>query len=693
MKKLLLSALLLASCSTMGSRSISSEEEFLWLEEVEGARALQFAKEHNEATFAKLQKQSAYGVYEKEIRRIALAKDRVPDVSLRNGQLYNFWQDETHVRGLWRRTSVKSYRSKSPEWETVLDLDVLAKVENENWVWKGAECLEPAEDLCLIKLSRGGKDASVSREFDMREKRFVAGGFSLPEAKTSVSWINENELFVATDFGEGSLTDAGYARIVKRWRRGQNLSEAKEVYRAEKTDISAGGWADIRPEGNYQLVTRRISFYDSETFLLDGDDLIKLPMPTSAEFAGVFQGQLLFVLREDLNGFPAGSLVAIPLASARKGSGALADLRAHFIPTAEVSLSNVTRTRSFLLLEVLDKVKGKIWRVGASTNWKTEPLALGGNGMARLSSAESHSDFFLAVYTDFLTPSTIYGGDAAKVGGDLKKLKAAPARFSSVGMISEQREAVSKDGTRIPYFIVHQKKMKLDGSNPTVLRGYGGFEVPLTPSYSSVSGKVWIERGGVLVVANIRGGGEFGPRWHKAAILENKQRSYDDFIAVAEDLIARKVTSPRHLGIQGGSNGGLLVGAVFTQRPELFHAVLCEVPLLDMLRYHRLLAGASWMGEYGNPEDPAMNEVISRYSPYQNVKANKRYPEVFFLTSTKDDRVHPGHARRMVAKMEALGHKVYYYENTEGGHGGSANIEQSIRWSALEYTYLWNRLK
>jgi prolyl oligopeptidase len=697
MKKMLVFSLLLTACSTFGGRSISSQDEFLWLEEVEGARALSFAKEHNEATLRALKASPHFPALEKDIRKISLASDRLPYVSLRHGMLYNLWQDSKHVRGLWRRTTVKSYRTRNPDWETVLDLDKLAEEEGENWVWKGANCLEPAQELCMISLSRGGKDASVQREFDLRTKAFVKGGFTLPEAKSDFAWISENEAFLGTDFGPGSLTDSGYPMIVKRWRRGQPLAEAVEVFRGERTDVSASGFAEIRAEGTYLFFNRQISFYEAQVSWSGEGETVSLPMPSSARFMGEFQGQLLFLLRADLSTpqgeLPAGSLVAMPLASAKKGEAALADLRPHFVPTGEKFLHSVSKTRSFLLLGLLDKVKGRIVRIGAATGWKQEPIELGDNGVAEVSSADSATDFFLAEYTDYLNPTAIYGGDAGKKGGSVMKLKAGPARFSSRGLVSEQWEATSKDGTKIPYFIVHKKTTKLDGKNPTLLYGYGGFEVSLTPYYSGIVGKSWLERGGVYVVANIRGGGEFGPRWHEAAILKNKQKSYDDFIAVAEDLIRRKVTAPRHLGIQGGSNGGLLVGATFVQRPDLFNAVLCEVPLLDMFRYHRLLAGASWMAEYGDPEDPAMNEVIGRYSPFQNVRSGVRYPEVFFFTSTKDDRVHPGHARRMVARMESQGHKVHYYENTEGGHGGAANLEQSILRGSLEFTYLWDKLK
>lgn len=673
----------------------SNQDEFLWLEEVEGAKALSFAKEQNEKTFASLKGDPNFASIESGIRQIILAKDRLPGVSLQAGKLYNFWQDQTHVRGIWRRTTLASYKTKSPVWETVIDLDALAKSENENWVWKGSTCLAPAEERCLIKLSRGGKDASVYREFDVVSKSFIAGGFELPEAKSDVSWFDLNTLYVGTDFGDGSLTDSGYPMLVKVWARGEPLSKAREVFRGQKTDVASSAFIDIRPEGTFRFIVRSPTFYTSEIYWhTDDGEYLLLPMPTDAQFVGVFKEFFLFSLRTDLKAdktYRTGSLVGLPIAAVKNKKSS--PLNVIFTPTKVRFLSSVSRTKNTLLLDVLDKVKGKLLRVsGEKGRWKTDELPLGGNGVANVTSTDSSSDEFIASYTDFLTPTTLNSGDAAKAGGAIQALKASPERFNSSGLTSEQREAVSKDGTKIPYFIVHKKGMKKNGLNPTLLYGYGGFENSLTPWYSGVIGKSWLERGGVFVLANIRGGGEFGPAWHEAALKENRQRAFDDFIAVAEDLIRTGVTKPAHLGIEGGSNGGLLVGATFVQRPDLFNAVLCEVPLLDMLRYHRLLAGASWMAEYGNPDVPAEREYISRYSPFQNVKAGVKYPEVFFLTSTKDDRVHPGHARRMVARMLEQGHQIMYYENTEGGHGGSANLEQSILWSSLEFTYLWKKL-
>lgn len=683
---------LLFSCASGGARAVASQDEFLWLEEVQGERALEFAKKENALTFEALKKDPRFAGLEQEIRTISLAKDRVPRVGLIGGRLYNFWQDETNVRGIWRRTTVESYRTAQPAWETVLDLDQLAKDEGENWVWKGVECLAPASELCLIRISRAGKDASVVREFNAVTKTFVKDGFFVPESKGEMTWINQNEVFVTSDFGDGSLTDAGYPRIVKRWKRGEPLAAAKEIFAGEKTDIVSSGFTSFRPEGNESFVFRMISRFESELFWVSPKgELVRTPLPRSAKFQTFFRGGLLYQLRQDLNvgrrTYVAGSLLSLPLRSLAKAEAALGELETVFTPTSTRFLSDVATTRSYVLLNVMDTVKGKVlrWKPGSS---RAEPLSIGGkNGVATATSTEEDSDSFLASYTDFLTPPSTY-----YVGKNVSLLKTAPARFDASGLVSEQKWAVSKDGTKIPYFIVHKKALKRDGRNSTLLYGYGGFETSLLPFYSGIIGKAWLERGGVFVLANIRGGGEFGPRWNQAALKENRQRAFDDFIAVGEDLVRSKITSARHLGIQGGSNGGLLVGAVFVQRPDLFNAVLCEVPLLDMLRFHKLLAGASWVGEYGSPEVPAEREALARYSPFQNVTAGKKYPEAFFLTSTADDRVHPGHARRMVARMREQGNPLFYYENTEGGHGGSANIEQSILWSALEYTYLWRKL-
>jgi prolyl oligopeptidase len=692
MKKLILTSFALAALTL--APPAPAGDDFLWLEEVEGERALGFAKEQSKEALKALRNDSRFSGLEQDVRAIMLAEDRMPAVSLMGGRLYNFWQDEVHVRGIWRRTTLRSFRSRNPRWEVLLDLDKLAAEEGENWVWKGASCRQPQLDRCLIRLSRGGKDASVRREFDLGSRSFVRGGFFLPEAKSSVSWLSRDALYVATDFGEGTLTDSGYPLVVKAWKRGEPLSEAVEVFRGQKEDVSASSYVDVRPEGSFQFLFRNRSFYESEVWWRRPEkELLLLPMPADADFGGAFHGYFLFTLRSELEAgdrsFAPGSLVALPIGAVEKGKDAATALELVFAPTDELFLRSTSRVRSKLLLGVLDRVKGRILQAERKKGgWELSSVPLGENGMAGVYSTEADSDSFLASYADFLTPTTIYAGKT----GALRKLRAAPARFDAAGLLAEQREATSRDGTKVPYFLVRREAMAFDGSNPTLLYGYGGFRSSLTPWYSGVTGKAWLERGGAFVIANIRGGGEFGPLWHQAALRENRQRSFDDFIAVAEDLIRLGVTSSAQLGIQGGSNGGLLVGAVFVQRPELFNAVLCEVPLLDMLRYHKLLAGASWMEEYGDPEDPAMREAIAKYSPFQNVKKGVKYPEVFFLTSTKDDRVHPGHARRMVARMRKQGHPVLYYENTEGGHGGAANLEQRILWSALEFTYLWRQL-
>lgn len=698
--RLLLASALVVSCSSTsnhGGRHAASEEEYLWLEEVEGPKALAWAKERNEETFKTLKNDPRYAGIEADVRKITLAKDRVPSPSLSGGMIRNYWQDEKNVRGLWRRTSIKNYAKDKIDWEILLDLDALATAENENWVWKGANCLPPKLERCLLSLSRGGKDAVVVREYDLATKKFVDGGFTVPEAKNRVSWIDADNVYVSTDFGPGSMSKSGYAIVTKEWKRGTALSEAKEVYRTSVEDVSSTAYAYFAGGKVYHLRERGVSFFEEELQLRDDNgQYAVIPMPIDSMFKGIFAKELLFELRKDLEvgkkKYVAGTLLALPVKAVFDGRGQKA-LTEVFRPTKKIFLSSLAFTKDAVLLNVQDNVKGKILRLNrnGSGKWTSRPLPLGKNGVALVSGAEDDRSEYLAYYYDFMTPYTFYVGRTDR-SSPPKKIKTYPARFNGAGLKSEQWEATSKDGTKIPYFIVYPKNLAFDGKAPTVLYAYGGFNVSMDPFYLGTKGKVWSEKGGVYVLANIRGGGEFGPSWHQAALKENRQRAYDDFAAVAEDLIKRKVTSPKNLGSQGGSNGGLLMGVAFTQRPDLYSAVACEVPLLDMLRYHKLLAGASWVGEYGDPEKPEERAYIEKYSPFQNVKAGVKYPEVFFLTSTKDDRVHPGHARRMVAKMRDLGQAPLYYENMEGGHGGSANLEQSILWAALEYTYFWRKL-
>ncbi len=695
---------ILISPHTMSQTPAPTEtpDPFLWLEEVQGERALNWVRERNALSQKELTARPEYAPTKAQLLEVLNAKDRIPAVARRGDWLYNFWQDEANKRGLWRRTSLAEYRKPQPAWETVLDLDALAKAENENWVWGGTSCLGPSYRHCMLMLSRGGADAKVLREFDTATRQFVKDGFTLPEAKTDVDWIDENTLYVGTDFGPGSMTDSGYPRIIKRWKRGTPLSEAVTVFEGEAQDVAVNVSVDQTPGYERTLFLRALDFYNTKKFLLQGDKLVALDMPSDAT-PSFMRDTMLLHLRSELKvgdtraftTFPSGSLLHTNAAAYLRGERKLAAL---FTPTATRSLSGYTSTRDHVLLNIIDNVAGKLeqWHKKGDNFARREiaapfPGALGVSSLHDpLLKDDPLAEAYWLSYTDFLTPDSLY---LAGTANDMRELlKARGGLFDSTGMRAEQRFATSKDGTKVPYFVVWPQGAKADGNNPTLLYGYGGFEISMKPWYSGGFGRAWYSRGGVLVVANIRGGGEFGPSWHQSAVKDNKQRSYDDFIAVAEDLVAQKITSPKHLGIMGGSNGGLLVGATFTQRPDLFNAVVCQVPLLDMKRYHTLLAGASWMAEYGNPDLPDEWAYISKYSPYQNLKADVKYPRVFFTTSTRDDRVHPGHARKMAALMLSMKHDVLYYENIEGGHGGAADNEQRAHLQALEYSYLWQQL-
>ncbi|MFV3408151.1 prolyl oligopeptidase family serine peptidase [Bdellovibrio bacteriovorus] len=697
-KSLILGPLLLVACTTTNQFKKESlmHDPYLWLEEVEGEKALEFAKAENKRTLGHFQQNPRFKTIEHDLRKIMLAEDRVPAVHLKNGELYNFWQDGKHVRGLWRKTTLQNYRTSHPHWDVILDIDALAKKENENWVWKGASTLPPAHEKALVYLSRGGKDAIVVREFNMKTRQFVADGFSLPEAKSGIDWKDDNTVYVGTDFGPGTMTDSGYPRLVKVWKRGTPLSEAKLVMEGKSTDMSV--YTYVQRDGDHKRVFHsiRTGFYSSENWYEDDKGVkTRLPMPTDSEFWGVFKNKLFFELKSDLGNLKTGSIVFMPFDKIFEGEKAQASLKAIFVPTDKRFIQGLNPTKNHIMLHVTDNVLSKIEKVTFTNEdtFKTESVPLGENGMAYVTSTEEESDLYLAQYMDFFTPVSTYLGDASDGKNMLELLKKSPDRFNNKGMKTQRFEATSKDGTKIPYFVTSKADIKMDGKNPTLLYGYGGFQSPMQPSYLGTVGKVWLEQGGVYVISNLRGGGEFGPAWHQSVLKENRYKVYEDNIAISEDLIKRGFTSPQHLGISGRSNGGLLTGATFTQRPDLYNAVIVGVPLLDMLRYHKLLAGASWMAEYGDPDDPKMREAILKYSPYQRLSKDAKYPEVFIMTSTKDDRVHPGHARKMVARMKEQGHPVYYYENMEGGHAGSANIEQAILWNALEYTYLWEKLK
>ena len=675
-------------------------DPYQWLEDVQGERSLGWVRERNAVTLKELQSRPGHDTLRGRLLAVLNSKERIPYVSRRGDWFYNFWQDDEHKRGLWRRTTLAEYRKAQPAWETVIDVDALAQAEQENWVWGGAACLGPDYRRCLVSLSRGGADAKVVREFDAVAKRFVDGGFALREAKTDVEWIDQDAIFVGTDFGPGSLTDSGYPRVIKRWKRGQPLAEAVTVFEGQPADVSAFVAVDHTPGFERIVVGRSLDFYNTEQFMLRGDKLVKIDVPSDAK-PHFWHEHLLLELRSDMETadsqrFTRGSLLVTSADAFLKGEP---HWQALFTPTATRSLSGYAMTRDALVLDLLDDVASRLqeWR-RVDGRWTPRDVSApfpGTLGVQSLHDPEVPNDplgdRYLLTYTDFLTPDSVALATAGS--NEREPLKARPAFFDAQGMRVEQFFAASKDGARVPYFVVWPKGAKTNGDNPTLLYGYGGFEVSLQPWYSGGFGTAWFERGGALVVANIRGGGEYGPAWHQAAVKADKQKSYDDFIAVAEDLFTRKITSPRHLGIQGGSNGGLLVGAVMVQRPDLFNAVVCQVPLLDMYRYHKLLAGASWMAEYGDPDDAAQWAYIGKYSPYQNVKPDVKMPRMLFTTSTRDDRVHPGHARKMAARMLEQRHDVLYYENIEGGHGGAANNSQKADMSAITYSFLWTMLK
>ena len=694
----LLPALLAGFLTCTLTMAQTDQDPYLWLEDVQSEKALAWVRERNALTEKRLLAQPGFEPTERAIREVLDSREQIPSVSRRGDWFYNLWRDAEHPRGLWRRTTLAEYRKAKPAWETVIDIDALGQAEKENWVWAGATCLGPDYRRCLVSLSRGGADASVVREFDTVDKRFVAGGFQLPEAKSSVDWLDIDTVYVGTDFGPGSLTDSGYPRIVKRWKRGQPLAEAVTVFEAPRQDVYAWVSVDHTPGFERTSFGRATSFYSNQQFLLQGEKQLPIDKPADAKLA-FWREHLLLELRSDwtVGGktWPRGALLVANAAGYLKGERQFTAL---FTPSATRSLEDYTATRSRLVLNVLDNVASRLeeWQLQSSTWQKREVKA---PYPGRLSAQALHdpllaqdtlAESYLLNAADFLQPDSLQLG---RTGSDERQhLKSRPTFFDASGMRAEQRFATSKDGTRIPYFVIWPKGAKADGQNPTLLYGYGGFEVAQTPFYSGSMGRVWAAKGGVFVLANIRGGGEFGPGWHQAAVGAHKQKSYDDFAAVAEDLIAARISSPAKLGIQGGSNGGLLVGAVMLQRPELFNAVVCQVPLLDMRRYHQLLAGASWMAEYGNPDKPEEWAFISRYSPYQNVKSGVKLPAVLFTTSTRDDRVHPGHARKMAARMLEQGHAPLYWENIEGGHGGAADNAQRARMSALEYTFLWQQL-
>lgn len=694
-----------AAGSTFAQEPVAvTDDKYAWLEDVEGQKPLEWVRAQNAKSEAEIAATPEFKQLEGKILTMLDSDAKIPGVEKIGDYYYNFWKDKNHERGLWRRTTLEEYRKPQPLWETVIDLDALNAAEglqdDKKWVWHGADCRKPrlqgeVPRRCLIALSRGGSDADVTREFDLTTKQWVKDGFFRPEAKGALGWKDADTVYVYTDFGPGSMTPSGYPRIVKEWKRGTPLSAATVVYEGTNEDMYIAAYHDSTPGFERDFVSRTIAFYNDELYLRGSDGkLIKIDVPNSTG-KGVVREWLTVELREpwevDGKTYKAGALLATRFDDFMAGKRKFDVL---FEPTDSTSLAGTTWTKNHVVLNVLDDVKNKlIVLTPSNSGWKKSEFAgapaLGTIGVSAVDSDESDSVWMTV--TDYLTPTTLMLAEAGGPASAVETLKTMPAFFDSSNETVEQHFATSKDGTKVPYFLVRSKDLKYDGSAPTLLYGYGGFEISLTPGYSGGVGMGWLEKGGVYAVANIRGGGEYGPRWHQAALKQNRHKAYEDFAAVAQDMIARKITSPARLGIQGGSNGGLLTGNMLMQYPQLFGAVVVQVPLLDMKRYNHLLAGASWMAEYGNP-DTADWEFIQKFSPYHLFDPSKTYPPTLFMTSTRDDRVHPGHARKMAAKMLEAGKDVRYFENIEGGHGGAANNKQSAHMSALAYTFLWQQL-
>ncbi len=667
-----------------------NDDSFLWLEEVENPKALEWVEGWNKKSLEVIKGQPGYqAVYDKNLE-IYNSDERIADPAIYGDFIYNFWQDKTNPRGIWRRIPVNDYIQGKTNWETLLDIDKLSEKDNVKWVFKGAGGLYPNYTKFLVNLSKGGGDAVIVKEFDADKKEFVGNGFYLPEAKGGASWIDENTLMVSTDFGAG-MTTSGYPKQVKIWKRGTDLKDAKLVFEGNETDMGIYGLSDIKSDKTYLGVSQRTSFFSGNYFVIENEKLIKLDLPQDAEYSGVFNGLAIIQLKSDWETggkkWKQGSVLSIPYNDLVAGKK---NFELIVLPDDRSSVAGIATTKNVLLVNMLNNVKSELYKYTYNGKWEKKKIDAPEFGNISLAATSENNENYFFYFTNFLEPSTLFFGDAAT--GKYQKVKSLPSFFPTEKYKVQQFEAVSKDGTKIPYFVVSNKNTQFNGKNPTLLYAYGGFELPQLPYYNAVMGTAWLEKGGVYVLANIRGGGEFGPKWHQAGLKENRQRVYDDFHAVAESLIENKITKPEKLGIFGGSNGGLLVGVAYTQRPDLYGAVVCQVPLFDMKRYNKLLAGASWMAEYGNPDIPEEWEYISKYSPYQNIKPGMKYPEVFFTTSTRDDRVHPGHARKAVAKMNELGYKVYYFENTEGGHAGSSTNEQRAQMSALIYTYLQMKL-
>ena len=673
-------------------------DNYQWLEDVNGTRAMDWVKAENERSAKVLEADPRFAEFQAEALKILESPDRLAIPQFRNGAVYNSWQDAEHIRGIVRKTTLADYLTAQPHWQTVIDYDALAKADNEKWVQHGLNCEYPGDGLCLAGLSAGGEDADTLREFDLKSGQFVSNGFVLPHAKQRVAWVDKDTLLVARDWGKGTMTTSGYPFVVKLWKRGQPLDQAVEVYRGKETDEAAGPRVLHDSQGHQvSLVSRNVDFFTTEVSLLAPEGPKKIALPGKMEIDGMLDGQIVFEINEDwkpegsTQSFVQGSVLALDLKAVEADPAHLKP-SVVFAPTAQEFEQEVAITRNHLLLTTLEHVQGRTYLYTRSKTgaWERKKLPVPDNETVGIVTTNVSDDKFFLSLTGFLTPSSLELGDAAT--GELKVVKTLPAQFDASKDVVEQMEATSTDGAKVPYFIVHGKDMKYDGSNPTLMTAYGGFQVSETPRYSGLSGKLWLEHGGVYVLANIRGGGEFGPAWHDAGLKTHRQRIYDDFAAVGQDLVTRKITSPRRMGIVGGSNGGLLMGVEFNQHPEMWTAVVIQVPLLDMLGFEHIAAGASWVGEYGSTSVPEERQFLASISPYNNLSADKNYPEPLIFTTTKDDRVGPVHARKFAARLEEYHKPFFYDEIVEGGHAAGANLKEQARTYAEMYIYLTRKI-
>jgi len=678
--------------------TVEQPDKYTWLEDVSGDRAMTWVKTENERSAKVLDSDPRYPGLAAAALKVLESPDRLAVPDFRQGEIYNTWQDAQHVHGILRRTSLASYLTAQPDWHTVIDYDALSKQDNEKWVQKGLNCLYPRDGLCLVKLSAGGEDAETLREFDLKTGKFVENGFVLPKSKQDVTWVDSDTLLVARDWGAGTMTQSGYPFVVKLWKRGQPLDQAKEIYRGKESDVSAAPDSLHDGQGHHAvLLSRGINFFEREVSLLTPTGPQRIALPPKADLDGLLENQIIVTLNQDWKPeglsttFPQGSVVSLDLDAVRKDPLHLRPTTI-FAPTAQEFAQDAAVTKNRLILTTLEHVQGRayIYARSAKGEWTRKKLDIPDNLAVSIETANTSDDRFFLSLTGFLTPSSLLLGDASTA--TLTSAKTLPPQFDASNLVVEQLEATSTDGTKVPYFVVRRKDIPYDGSNPTLLTAYGGFQVSNTPYYSGIAGKLWLERGGVFVLANIRGGGEFGPAWHEAGLKTHRQRIYDDFAAVGKDLVTRKITSPRRLGIVGGSNGGLLMGVEFTQHPEMWNAVVIQVPLLDMLRFEHIAAGASWVGEYGSVSVPEERRFLAQISPYNQLNPDANYPEPLIFTTTKDDRVGPVHARKFAARLEEFHKPFLYDEIIEGGHAAGADLKEAAKTWADQYTYLTQKL-